>query len=48
MSNVGSAIQAYVISTGINFFPVGSFTPSTNANLSGKTIYVSGVYMTSS
>jgi len=48
MSNVGSAIQAYVISTGINFFPVGSFTPSTNANLSGKTIYVSGCYMTSS
>ena len=48
MSNVGSTLQAYVISTGINFFPVGSFTPSTNASLSGKTIYVSGCYMTSS
>jgi hypothetical protein len=48
LSNVGSTLQAYVISTGINFFPVGSFTPSTNADLSGKTIYVSGCYMTSS
>jgi len=48
MTNVGSAIQGYVISTGINLFPVGSFTPTTNATLSGKTLYISGVYMTTS
>jgi hypothetical protein len=48
MTNVGSALQGYVISTGINLFPVGSFTPTTNADLSGKTVYISGVYMTTS
>lgn len=48
MTNVGSALQGYLISTGVNFFPVGSFTPTTNADLSGKVLYVSGVYMTSS
>lgn len=48
MTNVGSALQGYVISTGINLFPVGSFTPTTNATLSGKTLYISGVYMTTS
>jgi len=48
VSDVGSTLQAYINSTGVNFFPAGSFTPTTNATLSGKTIYVSGVYMTSS
>ena len=48
MTNVGSALQGYVISTGINLFPVGSFTPTTNATLSGKVLYISGVYMTTS
>ena len=47
MTNVGSALQGYVVSTGINLFPVGSFTPTTNATLSGKVLYISGVYMTS-
>jgi len=48
MTDVGSALQGYVISTGINLFPVGSFTPTTNATLSGKVLYISGVYMTTS
>jgi hypothetical protein len=48
MSDAGSTLQGYVISTGVNFFPAGSFTPTTNATLSGKVVYVSGVYMTSS
>jgi len=46
MTNVGSALQGYVISTGINLFPVGSFTPTTNAALSGKVLYISGAYVT--
>jgi len=48
MTNAGAALQGYVISTGINLFPAGSFTPTTNADLSGKTVYISGVYMTNS
>jgi hypothetical protein len=46
VSNVGAALQGLVNSSGTSLYPAGSFANSTNASLSGKTLYISGTYMT--
>lgn len=46
VTNVGSAIQGLINANGINIFPAGSFTNTTNATLSERVLYVSGTYLT--
>ena len=46
VGNTGTNLQAFVDGSGINLFPAGSFVPAKNSDMSGKTIYVSGTYMT--
>jgi|GEM_PF-3100202 len=46
VSNAGSALQGLINSTGVVIYPAGSFANTTNATLSGKVLYVSGTYLT--
>jgi hypothetical protein len=46
-SNAGSALQGWINSTGVIICPAGSFANTTNAALSGRVLYVSGTYLTS-
>ena len=46
VSNAGAALQGSINSTGVVIYPAGSFANTTNATLSGKILYVSGTYLT--
>jgi hypothetical protein len=46
VTNAGLALQGLIAGTGIEIYPTGSFTNTTNATLSGKVVYIGGTYLT--